>query len=364
MQYNTGINVINLWQINPWFSQMDQYFTIGTYPSINDQPGTGSDKISNGRMQDVITGEPTFKQQDASFLFPQLQQNVQKGNLSTYDDGFNYGSPAFSVKYSNGYSTNNPNFSLNEWKSKFEDSECPKAVFQVTKIPKAAFSMISRKDLCRPRYDDAYLESEDCFEPSGDSSIQRKQIFGNKRDDLYYKTICRDVRKFIQERFHTFLGELRINDVVRKGDFLKKINEFRAHVMGVDPHEDFDTLESQCCLATFISSYHFQRIWKKNHGGTEPEDKLRCKHQKPYVSKQELCNFSLRIHNSLLRFTKTKLKSLCSIKGFREIIKFYGSEVIERENYKRLGQHKTMRGNLKGYKFALNDILRMCGEYE
>lgn len=39
-----------------------------------------------------------------------------------------------------------------------------------------------------------------------DLSLQKKTIFRNWRDDLYFKTLIRDVRKFLIEDFNQFSG--------------------------------------------------------------------------------------------------------------------------------------------------------------
>lgn len=66
--------------------------------------------------------------------------------------------------------------------------------------------MVSRKDLVRVRKHSEADEEETPIEVPTDVYDERKAAFGDKRDDLFYKTIGRDVRKLLQERFQLILG--------------------------------------------------------------------------------------------------------------------------------------------------------------
>lgn len=66
--------------------------------------------------------------------------------------------------------------------------------------------MVSRRDLVRARKLSETEEEEAPVEVPNEVYDERKAAFGDKRDDLFYKTIGRDVRKFLQERFQSVLG--------------------------------------------------------------------------------------------------------------------------------------------------------------
>ena len=66
--------------------------------------------------------------------------------------------------------------------------------------------MVSRKDLVRNRTMEDNSEQEAVIEVSNDVYDERKAAFGNKRDDLFYKTIGRDLRKYLQELFQSTLN--------------------------------------------------------------------------------------------------------------------------------------------------------------
>ena len=66
--------------------------------------------------------------------------------------------------------------------------------------------MVSRKHIASKH--DSLVES-DIEEPSIDLEItqdERRKLFGSLREDLYYKAIVRDVRKYVQDQFKSHLG--------------------------------------------------------------------------------------------------------------------------------------------------------------
>ena len=133
-------------------------------------------------------------------------------------------------------------------------------VFKVVKVPKAAFKMIPRKQLARS----SPVEEESAQETKPDlisnDFDERKMAFGVKRDDLFYKTIGRDVRKFLQEKFHTFLGARSLKDSTKNGTFLRDAKAFYSAMVaplllqGCDSHEVFT------CVATLISYTGFKQF--------------------------------------------------------------------------------------------------------
>jgi len=60
---------------------------------------------------------------------------------------------------------------------------------------------------------------------------QRKTLFNDKRDDLYYKTFGRDVRKFLQDDFTDLTGYLKEKKDKRGRYFLRCLNGYAKHLM-------------------------------------------------------------------------------------------------------------------------------------
>lgn len=86
--------------------------------------------------------------------------------------------------------------------------------------------MISRWDLAR-NHEKVDEEDEDDFEEEPSIAFEkRKAAFGRKRDDLFYKTIGRDVRKYIQEQFQCSLDGKNLKECVKNGTFLKDFKQF------------------------------------------------------------------------------------------------------------------------------------------
>lgn len=104
-------------------------------------------------------------------------------------------------------------------------------IFKVTRIPKVAFAMVPREVLTRTTSIHVEDEDESSDDQKGDKFDERKNAFGNKRDDLFYKTIGRDVRKYIQELFQIYIGEHIFKDLQKHGTFLKKFKDFYAEVI-------------------------------------------------------------------------------------------------------------------------------------
>lgn len=119
--------------------------------------------------------------------------------------------------------------SFTEMSSK--DSNGKEQIFKITKFPKVAFEMVTRKQLAgKPHFIDETLE-ETKQELVCDNFYERKNAFGNKRDDLFYKTIGRDVRKYFQEKFQKYLGENNIRTCQKNGTFMDEIKGFFTDVV-------------------------------------------------------------------------------------------------------------------------------------
>jgi hypothetical protein len=144
--------------------------------------------------------------------------------------------------------------------------------------------MISRWDLARRHEKDAEEVQEDVEEESSDAFEKRKAAFGTKRDDLFYKTIGRDVRKYLQEQFQCSLSGKNLKECLRNGTFLKEFKQFFQNEFSSDLSNDLNTSKLFCCVATLVSYQGYT----------------------PYCDEKNK-EFSLKIHDSLHNFTKAKL---------------------------------------------------------
>ena len=297
-----------------------QFWTVGTFPAINySYDAYKPINQLNLALQRPKRTSDELKEIDANFLFPTICSRVDCVPDQLSEARSSSRSPRSEV-----------------------ESHHPQKVFNVVKVPKVAFQLVSRQDLCRPSDNAWEIEYEEPIEDSSDSSLKRKQIFGGKRDDLYYKTICRDVRRFMQLQFQTYLGEQNISDFMKQKIFVEVVQGFLHSVVNSRTNKTTIDDEDIWVLATFVSACQFQKWCSKNSR-----------------------DLSLKIHNSLFRFTKAKLRVLWKMSAFRNIYKFYYISVTSTTNpgssfYDYARRHKTMKSNFEGYKFALEDILRLC----
>lgn len=148
--------------------------------------------------------------------------------------------------------------------------------------------MVSRKDLARShKTEDDTQEREEEDLPT-DTFDERKAAFGNKRDDLFYKTIGRDVRKYLQECFHSNLGEKSMKQCLKNGtSFIKDVKKLLNKDIVPELSSKADVEKVFVCLATLVSYQGFN----------------------PYCDETSK-NTSFSIHDSLHNFTKEKLINL------------------------------------------------------
>jgi hypothetical protein len=144
------------------------------------------------------------------------------------------------------------------------------------------------------------------------------------------------MRKYIQQQFQAFLGEMRINELTSSEKFMNYIEKFIGDL--VYPGWVSSSCKDKiiCCVATLISAETYQKL-----------------------ATGELKQLSIKIHNSLFRFTKSKLKFLSTLEGFRKVLGLYQKEVKSQNNYERFYSHKTMKTNVKAYQLSLEDILQL-----
>ena len=72
-----------------------------------------------------------------------------------------------------------------------------------------------------------------------------------------------------------------------------------------------------------------------------------------------LKKMSLEIHDSLHNFTKVKLVKLCQMAEFKQVFRYYAGE-MEKNGFRRFNEHRTMKSNVRGYKYAFTDVLKQC----
>jgi len=209
-----------------------------------------------------------------------------------------------------------------------------KKIFNVAKIPKKMLSKSVRMEMSRVRQDSEVAMDEDEFEDQLESFSRRKEIFGEKRDDLYYKTIGRDVRKYLQERFQQFLVKTSLKEWIKNGTYFKYMKEYFDTEIAPLMEGNVDMASAFCCVATLVSYKGYSKYCNKN-----------------------LQAFSLNIHDSLHNFTKSKLVNLWRMEEFRKIFIYYADE-LRRDRMRRFETHKTMKTNQEGYKYAFRDILK------
>jgi hypothetical protein len=221
---------------------------------------------------------------------------------------------------------------------KFSETEdkTERKVFNVWKIPKIAFSMVSREALARNHSKEYGCIEEGEEEVSHCNYTERKAAFGSKRDDLFYKTIGRDVRKFLQESFQSNLGGKSLKHILKNQTFYKEVQDFFQAEIVPRMSSSIDSKKVLWCFATLISYNGFM----------------------PYCD-FHLSDISLKIHDSLHNFTKVKLINLCKLPEFKEVFKYYASKVSDSQ-FARFKEHRTMKTNVDGYKYAFNDILKQC----
>lgn len=192
--------------------------------------------------------------------------------------------------------------------------------------------MISRKDLARTRIPESEIIQEVDNDLSDDTFNKRRAAFGDKRDDLFYKTIGRDVRKFMQEEFQQFLGGKSIKELIKDSTFLKHIKDFYRCIISPKLSSSTDYNQIICCIATLVSHQGYAPFCSEN---------------------------SEKIHDSLHNFTKMKLIKLCKMPEFQDVFNYYAKEVAK-DNFRRFKIHRTMKINPKGYHYAFDDIQKQC----
>lgn len=69
---------------------------------------------------------------------------------------------------------------------------------------------------------------------------EKRRLFSNKRDDLYYKTFGRDVRKFLQDDFTDYTGYTKEDKGKNGAYFYKLLTKYAQHMRFAEGR-NFDT---------------------------------------------------------------------------------------------------------------------------
>lgn len=165
---------------------------------------------------------------------------------------------------------------------------------------------------------------------------EKRRIFNNRRDDLYYKTFGRDVRKFLQDDFTEFTGYQKEAKGKDGAYFYKCLRQYAKH-MKFAKDANFTTEQIVCYLGSLINHREFKKACPK-----------------------QFLQLSYKVYNTFNLFTKEKLYSLWQCDEFRVLFKYYMKFVNEDNNYCRLREHKTIGLNLAPYLFIYHEFCRVC----
>jgi hypothetical protein len=313
---NRDKNNISVWhEIEPRFNQgtknLPSLFEISTILNEN----TCTNYKTNYEMNRCTKSDNKMLNLDADFLFPKNEVHSKLDSVENVS-----------------FESTGRTLYLNSSSPNIQNTR----IFNVDKIPKVAFELMHRDKIASKEPRRSMLNDEDINEVQDDTVEMKRSIFGLTRDDLYYKTIVRDVRKYLQDQFKRFLKAETINQSLNNGTFLKRLKDFSRQV---EPFTTYNT-DHQLLLSTIGSLV----CWAGYLPYCPPNLKPICK----------------GIDNTLQKFTKMKLKSLIAHTGFKEIFHYYAANTGENSDYSRIKQHKTMHRNVVGYKYVLNDILSKC----
>lgn len=171
-----------------------------------------------------------------------------------------------------------------------------------------------------------------------DLSLQKKTIFRNRRDDLYFKTLIRDVRKFLIEDFNHFSGLKNKKQRFTTQSFVESLTSYATFINQKLGYQFGDVTPLVQNLGPFIN----QKLISKAG---------------PVLSGR--CDV---IYNMLYNFTKEKL-SLFSEKNspLSLLFKYYClvSEDASGSN-NRIQKHKTMKQNQQAYYIVYSTLKDYC----
>jgi len=169
---------------------------------------------------------------------------------------------------------------------------------------------------------------------------EKSKLFGGKRDDLFYKTFVRDVRKFWEDRLieqeKVWIKHVIKNKRDKKGaQFYKSLQEYENYLQ-LSAGEDFTSEDMVWYLGSLINHREFIKACPKN-----------------------LTKLSDEIHYVFTKFTKERLYKLCKTPQFRILFRKYAEWVNQENDYERLRTHKTIGANLAPYMVVYKEFVRV-----
>lgn len=165
---------------------------------------------------------------------------------------------------------------------------------------------------------------------------EKATIFDNKRDDLYYKTFGRDVRKFLQDDFTEFTGYSKDSKGKEGRYFYSCLVRYAEHM---NFHKNTDVTLGN--IVWYLGSLINHREFKKS-----------CP--------TEFLDLSYQVYNTFNLFTKERLFNLWWSQEFKLLFRYYVAEVGQENRFSRLRNHKTIGSNLAPYLFVYNEFCRVC----
>eukprot|EP00344_Euplotes_crassus_P010631 CAMPEP_0196999510 /NCGR_PEP_ID=MMETSP1380-20130617/4664_1 /TAXON_ID=5936 /ORGANISM="Euplotes crassus, Strain CT5" /LENGTH=258 /DNA_ID=CAMNT_0042416453 /DNA_START=185 /DNA_END=961 /DNA_ORIENTATION=- len=164
---------------------------------------------------------------------------------------------------------------------------------------------------------------------------EKSRLFGGKRDDLFYKTFVRDIRKFWEDGLVEY-NTCSMDKKDKKGVQFYKLLQQYERSLGLSEGETFSSEEMVCYLGSLINHREFIKACPK-----------------------KLKNLSDNIHYVFTKFTKERLYKLCKTPQFRILFKKYAEKVNKENDYERLKTHRTIGANLAPYMVIYKELIRV-----
>ena len=167
----------------------------------------------------------------------------------------------------------------------------------------------------------------------------KKAIFNNKRDDLFYKTLIRDVRKYFVDEF---------NDITSYKSF-QGSGSFRASVKLMLETKIVPVIgryqHDQDSLITFMAALISHKQAKDDIAGSEHAESIH------------------EVYEMLYNFTKERLHAQFKRNELPYLFLFYMKMNEAPNRYLvRIGIHKTMRKNPTAYTHVYNSLTQIVHE--
>ena len=166
--------------------------------------------------------------------------------------------------------------------------------------------------------------------------VEKATIFDNKRDDLFYKTFGREVRKFLQDDFTNFTN-YRKDSKGKDGKYFYECLVSYAERMNFHQNTDVTLGNIVWYLGSLINHREFKKAWPA-----------------------EYADLSYQVYNTFNLFTKERLFNLWWSEEFKLLFRYYVQEVGQESRFNRLKNHKTIGANLAPYLFVYNEFWRVC----